>query len=154
MKREKQKLMREQLDRKIELLNKLPENIIPIGGWVKSVRSSIGMTLKQLAKKMHVSKQSIGQLEQREQEGAVTINKLREAAEALDMQLVYGFLHNDNSLEKIIEKRAKQIATEIVMKTSHNMKLEDQENSNERLQNAIKNRTNKIVDEMPSYLWD
>ena len=54
----------------------------------------------------------------------------------------------------MIDKRARQIATEIVMKTSHNMKLEDQENSNERLQNAIKNRTNKIVDEMPSYLWD
>lgn len=154
MKREKQKLMREQLDRKIELLNKLPENIIPIGGWVKAIRSSIGMTLKQLGKRMNASKQSIGQLEQREQEGAITINKLREVAAALNMQLVYGFLPNDNSLEKFIEKRAKQIATEIVMKTSHNMKLENQENSSERLQNAIKNRTNKIVEEMPSYLWN
>lgn len=154
MKREKQKLMREQLDRKIELLNKLPENIIPIGGWVRAVRSSIGMTLKQLGKKMNATKQSIGQLEKREQEGAISINKLKEVATALDMKLVYGFLPNDSSLEKIIEKRAKQIATDIVMRTSHNMKLENQENSDERLQIAIKNRTNKIVEEMPSYLWN
>ena len=154
MKNEKQKLMREQLDRKIELFNEFPLNIVPVGGWIKAIRISIGMTLKQLGKKMNVSMQNINQLEQREREGAITINKLKEFAAVLNMKLIYGFLPNDSSLEKMIEKRATQIATEIVMKTSHNMKLENQENSNERLQNAIKNRATKITDEMPSYLWN
>ena len=154
MKNEKQKLMREQLDRKIELFNEFPINIVPVGGWIKAIRNSIGMTLKQLGTKMNVSMQSINQLELRERDGAITINKLKKVALAMNMKLIYGFLPNDSSLEKMIQKRAMQIATEIVMKTSHNMKLENQENSDERLQIAIRNRTNKIVEEMPRYLWN
>ena len=154
MKQENQKLMREQLDKKIEAFKKVVEIATPNSGWIKAVRSSLGMTLKQLGKKMGVSSQSINQLEQREKDGAITIDKLREIASALNMKLVYGFVPNDNSLEKMIEKRATEIATEIVMKTSHNMKLENQENSNERLKVAIKNRANKIKEEVPSYLWD
>ena len=154
MKQENQKLMREQLDKKIEAFQKVAKIATPIGGWIKAVRSSLGMTLKQLSKKVGVSSQSINQLEQREKDGAITIDKLREIASALNMKLVYGFVPNDNSLENMIEKRATEIATEIVMKTSHNMKLENQENSNERLKVAIKNRANKIKEELPSYLWD
>ena len=40
------------------------------------------------------------------------------------------------------------------MRTSHTMKLEDQENTQERLQKAIKDRAEKIKQEMPKYLWD
>jgi hypothetical protein len=47
----------------------------------------------------------------------------------LDMQLVYGFVPNDGSLDALIEKRAKELATQIVMRTANTMKLEDQANS-------------------------
>ncbi len=154
MKREKQKLMRAQLDKKIKLFSQVNANIIPIGGWIKAVRTSLGITLEQLGNKMKSSMQNINQLEKREKEGTITINKLKEVAAALEMKFVYGFLPNDITLENMIEKNAQKIATEIVMKTSHNMKLENQENTNERLQNAIRNRAKKIIDEMPSYLWD
>jgi len=49
------------------------------------------------------------------------------------MQLVYGFVPNDGSLDALIEKRATELATKIVMRTSNNMKLEDQVKSNERI---------------------
>ena len=61
---------------------------------------------------------------------------------------------SESTLEKIIEKRALQVAQEIVSRTSHSMKLEDQENREERLQRAIKDRTDQIKQEMPKYLWD
>ena len=54
----------------------------------------------------------------------------------------------------MLEKRALKIAEEIVMRTSHTMKLEDQENSEERLEKAIKYRAEKIKNELPKYLWD
>lgn len=44
----------------------------------------------------------------------------------------------------MIERRAFEIAGEIVMRTSHTMKLEDQANSKERLENAIKDRAEKL----------
>jgi hypothetical protein len=52
------------------------------------------------------------------------------------------------------ERKAKQIATQIVMRTSGTMKLEDQENSEERIEKAIEERTAEIIDEMPKILWD
>ncbi|GAH10930.1 unnamed protein product, partial [marine sediment metagenome] len=80
--------------------------------------------------------------------------KLAEVGDALNLRLVYGFVPKEGSLEKIIEKRAYEVAKEIVMRTSHTMKLEDQENTKERLQKAIQDRAEKIKQEMPKYLWD
>jgi hypothetical protein len=46
------------------------------------------------------------------------------------------------------------VATQIVMRTSNTMKLEDQGNSNLRIQKAIKERTTSILHEMPKILGD
>jgi hypothetical protein len=79
---------------------------------------------------------------------------LKEAAKAMDMQLVYGFVPNDGSLELLIERKAKELATQIVMRTNNTMKLEDQENTKQRIEKAIQERTTIIKTEMPKTLWD
>ena len=53
-----------------------------------------------------------------------------------------------------IERKAKELATQIVLRTSNTMKLEDQENSEKRIEKAIKERTASIKNEMPKILWD
>ncbi len=60
---------------------------------------------------------------------------------------------NDSS-GKTIENRARELALEIVRTTSSSMALEDQENTNVRLQKAVEDKTNQIIDKMPRYLWD
>jgi len=72
----------------------------------------------------------------------------------MDMQLVYGFLPNDGSIDALIERRATEIATQIVLRTANTMKLEDQANSVNRIEEAIKERTVAIKNEMPKILWD
>ena len=72
----------------------------------------------------------------------------------MDMQLVYGFVPNDGSLDALIDRKAKELAKQIVMRTSNSMKLEDQQNSAERLEQAIQERTIAIKNEMPKILWD
>lgn len=79
---------------------------------------------------------------------------MKEIGRVLDMQLVYGFVPNDGSLDALIEKRATELATKIVMRTSNTMKLEDQGNSNERIKKAIIERTAEIKNKMPKILWD
>jgi predicted DNA-binding mobile mystery protein A len=93
-------------------------------------------------------------MENREVAGTITLKTLRDVANAMDMQLVYGFVPKNKSLEQMIEKRAKQLATEIVMRTNNTMTLEDQQNSKERIEEAITQKTNEIKSEMPKYLWD
>jgi predicted DNA-binding mobile mystery protein A len=142
-----------QLDKKTQLL--MPLKVSGISeGWVRLVRTSLNMSLKQLGKKMLRTPQSVHELEQREKEGTVTLNTLREAAKALDMKLIYGFAPVDGSLEKMIEQKAHKMAIEIVNRTSMTMKLEDQENSQARIKQAIEELTNDIKREIPKTLWD
>jgi hypothetical protein len=72
----------------------------------------------------------------------------------MDMQLLYGFVPNDGSLDLFIERRATELATEIVMRTANTMKLEDHVNSKKRIEKAIKESATAIKNEMPKYLWD
>ena len=126
----------------------------PPTGWIKAVRTAIGMSQLQLGNRLSITKQSVQDIERREKDGSVTIKALREIARALDMQLVYGLIPNDGSLEAMIERKAKELATEIVLRTSNNMKLEDQENTKQRIEKAIQERAVAIKNEMPKTLWD
>ena len=155
MKTEKQKLMIEQLDKKFKLLQSVSKSMaVPSNGWINTLRKTLNISLMQLGKKLKVTSQNINQYEQREKDYSISIQKLKDVAEVLDMNFVYAFIPNGGSLEKIIEKRAYEVAKEIVMRTSHTMKLEDQENTEERLHKAIKDRAEKIKNELPKYLWD
>lgn len=118
------------------------------------MRMALKMSLRQLATRMKMSSQSVSDIEKREADGTITLKTLKAAAKALDMKLVYGFIAKEDSLEKMIEKRAKEIAAEIVLRTSNTMKLEDQENSKKHISKSIKNKAEEIASVMPKYLWD
>ena len=148
------KLMLRQLDGKIAKLSVLDDSIMPKDGWIKAIRTALNINLNQLAKLLKKAPPTVKELEEREANKSITLKKLMEVGEALNLKLVYGFIPLDGSLEKIIEKRAVALAEKIVMKTSHNMALEDQKNSPERLKQAIKERAQKIIEESPKYLWD
>lgn len=150
----KQKLILEQLDKKIIKLNELVDITIPPNGWISSIRTGIRMSLRQLAERLNIKAQSVKEIEEREQSGSVSINVMRQAGEALNMKLVYGFIPQSGTLEKMIEDRAKELAKEIVLRTSNTMQLEDQENTEERIEKAIQEKTEEIIQKMPRYLWD
>lgn len=154
MKNTKQQLVLDQTDKKLVLFQPLKTVVMPQKGWVNTVRTALKMSLRQLGNRMNFSAQNMKQIEEREVNGTISINSLREVANAMDMQLVYGFVSKHESLEQMIEKRAKELATEIVMRTNNTMTLEDQQNSNERIEKAIAQKTNEIKSEMPKYLWD
>ncbi|MCX6122586.1 MAG: mobile mystery protein A [Ignavibacteriales bacterium] len=148
------KLLLEHLDKKLEKFSVLKEADMPPRGWINAVRTAMNMSLVQLAKRLKKTSVSVKEIEEREQNKTITLNKLMEVAEKLDLQFVYALLPKESSVEKIIEKRALDVAHEIVMRTSHSMKLEEQGNREERLQKAIKDRAEQIKQEMPKYLWD
>ena len=150
----KKSLQLQQLNSKMLGFATLKQVAIPPTGWIKAIRTAIGMSMQQLGNKLNVSKQGILDIEKREKDGSITIKSLKEIARALDMQLVYGFVPNDGSLDALIEKRATELATKIVLRTSNTMKLEDQGNTNKRIEKAIKERAEEIKNEMPKILWD
>lgn len=150
----KRTLQLQQITDKMLVFNNLQKTPIPPSGWIKAARMALGMSMQQLGKKLSITKQSVQDVERREQEGVITIKALREAANALDMQLVYGFVPKDGSLEALIERKAAELATRIVERAAATMVLEDQANSQKRIQKAIQERTASIKAEMPKALWD
>jgi len=148
------KLQFQQLNEKIDQLTGLQHVIVPPIGWIKAIRNGIGMSMEQLGKKLSITKQGVMDIEKREKEGAITIKSMQEIAKAMDMKLVYGFVPNKGSLEQMIETRAIEMAKKIVERTSNTMKLEDQANSKERIEKAIKERASEIINNTPKILWD
>lgn len=82
--------------------------------------------------------------------GSITLNSLKKTANALDTELV----PKDGAIDDLIERKAKELALRIVYRTSNTMKLEDQENSKQHLQNAIEERTATIKNKIPKSLRD
>jgi predicted DNA-binding mobile mystery protein A len=150
----RQRLLIEQADRKLAAFRSLDSIIIPQRGWIHTIRIALKMSLRQLGNRLKISPQSVKEIEERESNGSITLKGLKEAGAVLDMKLVYGFIPQSHSLEQIIENRAIEIAKEIVMRSSSTMQLEDQKNSKERLEKAIKSRAEEIKSKMPKFLWD
>ncbi len=147
-------LQLQQLNAKTALFGKL----IPVSnfteGWIKTLRTTLGIGMQQLGNKLNVTKQNILEMEKRELQGNITLKSLRDLGEAMDMQLVYGFVPKDGSLDALINRKALELATKIVMRASQTMKLEGQENSKTRLEKAIEERAVILKNEMPKILWD
>jgi predicted DNA-binding mobile mystery protein A len=150
----KQRLIIEQTDKKLSVFRPLESLIVPQKGWIHTIRIALKMSLKQLGKRLKISPQSVKEMEEREANGSITLKGLREVGGALNMKLIYGFVPKEESLEIIIEKRAYEIARDIVLRTSNTMQLEDQKNSNERIEKAIKNKSDEFKSKIPNFLWD
>ena len=120
-------------------------------GWVNAIRISIKMSLRQLGERLHITPQGVRDLEKREKDGAITIKALKEVGRVLDMDLVYGFISRHNSLEDMIEERAREIAEEVVLNIGH---LDNPKKSENDVKKAIQQKTYEISSKMPSYLWD
>ena len=150
----KQRLILEHVDAKISQLKKAEDLVMPTAGWIYSIRQALGMSMRQLCSRMSITPQSVKEIEEREKSGRITLKVLRQFGQALNLKLVYGFIPSEGSLEKIIERRAWELAKEIVNRTSASMNLEDQENKPDRLKKAVKEKAEELRLQMPKYLWD
>ena len=63
MRKERTKLVREQLGAKLERLKPLRDTMPPHKGWIRAIRDALGMTGEQLAKRLGVSKKRISRIE-------------------------------------------------------------------------------------------
>ena len=142
------------LNEKMQTFESFRHLKVPSSGWIKAIRTALGMSMQQLGNRLSITRQSVQDLEKREKEGSITIKTLREVGKALDMDVVYVFLPKDSSLDALIERKATKLATEIVRRTSTHMNLEGQGNSEQRLGEAIRERAYTIRKEMPKMLWD
>ncbi len=125
----------------------------PQRGWINTVRRIINMSLRQVGKKLNMTDQAIYNMEQREQEGVITLDKLKKVAQVFDMQLVYAFVPN-KSLEAMIDERALALAKKLVQRTNQTMTLEEQSVAREKLGAQIEEIKTELKNRLDTILWD
>lgn len=128
-----------------------PAAAAPADGWIRTLRVALGMTAEQLARRLSLSKQGVHELERREREQKVTLSTLRAAAEALDADLVYAIVPRQ-PLQRTLEDRARELATEQVSRVSRTMQLEDQAVDAAEEEALIQDYVSRLL-ERPRELW-
>jgi len=147
-------LIIKQLDAKIQKLRPASKQIRPSNGWIRAIRTALGIPRRSVAKRLGISEPSLLGIEEREVAGTISIKTLRETAEALDLVLVYGFVPKDGTLRSFIRKKSYEAAKKIVLRTASTMELEDQAISDKRIKAAIMEKTRELESKLPAFLWD
>jgi predicted DNA-binding mobile mystery protein A len=98
----------------------------PAQGWIRAIRTALGMSTKEMAQRMGVTQSRISQLEHAEADDSIRLDTLRRAAEALGCELHYVFVPGA-PLEDAVRQQARTKAQTLVDAATHTMRLEDQE---------------------------
>jgi len=152
--RNKRTLQLAQLDKKLSKFQESATVIVPDRGWIYTIRTTLNMTRRQLASRLSMSASAVQKIEEREATRQISMNKLIEAGQALNMKLVYGFVPADESIEQLIERATIKVAEKIVLRTHQNMKLEAQAINDDELKDIISDLATDLKRKMPRSIWD
>ena len=146
-------LARKHLDKKLGPMRDLKALARPPKGWIKAIREALGMSAKQLGKRMDVAAPRIYEIEKSELSGVLTLGSLERAAHAMDCQVVYALIPKKD-LQETVEQRARLGATRRVRATSHTMALEDQALEESELQEQVDKLTQELLSARASQIWE
>ena len=144
-------LQRKQVDRLLKNFADMPQP--PRGGWIRTVRTALGMTLEQLGSRIGKSRQAVNQLENGEASGTVSLATLRSAANALDCELVIGMKPRSGSLDNTIRTQAALKAQNDQSAVLQTMALENQTEGLEK-QPDLSSDIEWWLEQNSSRLWD
>lgn len=125
---------------------------MPAKGWIRAVQDALGMTGRQLAKRLKVKPPRITTLEQDETEGRVTLDTLRRTAEAMDCVVVYAIVPR-SSLEETVKRRVEKVVQDRMLKVSHSMALEGQRLEVREQSLSYDAAVEEMMRKMPRSLW-
>ena len=147
-------LLRQQLDAQINELRAFCSVQRPSKGWIKTIRQAIGISTKQIAKKLHMSQQAFSKIEHAEASMHITMKTLEKAAQALNCRLVY-VLIPEKPLEEVVLKQMGKKVDEIIDNIHHSMALEDQSTNIDVLRQEKENLMASFKQKKNiSFIWD
>lgn len=132
-----------QLDRSLGLYRAAGKIPRPPRGWIRALRQALGVSSGELARRLGTSRQLPLQLEKGEAADSITLRSLRGVADALDCDLVYALVPRADSMQELIETRARAEAKKRVLDVEHSMALEDQAAG--RIDEAVEAETQRLV---------
>lgn len=145
-----QKLITKQISKRLEDIRPLASSTKGITSWIDYVRTGLGMSLVQLARRVGVTQSTISSSIKMEKEGRITLNKLKEIAHAMDCDLVYEFVPR-KKIEDIMYDQAVAKTSSLMEQAETHMALEDQKVELDKEERLKELATERLYSK---YLWD
>ena len=126
---------------------------MPPEGWLRTVRSALGMSGAEVARKLGVTRARVTAAERAELDGGITIKSMQAMAEAMGCRFVYAVIPPSGHIEDIIAAQARKKALAIVGITSTHMALENQKLPEANIAQEVERLTREFARERPSDFW-
>lgn len=125
----------------------------PAAGWLREVRTALGISTRQAAQRAGVSQSTWVDAEQREAAGTISLGQLRRLGAALDCRLVHALVP-DMPLRDKVAARAQKLAEAEVHAVAHSMALEQQRADDAYTRLQVEQRKQELLRGRRSRLWE
>lgn len=142
-----------QLDEALETFQALRRRPPPDGGWLRTIREGLGVSLRQAAERLGVSKGAVRSAEANEARGTIQLDSLRLMADALGCDVVYALVPR-SPLRRMLEDQALRRAEALVERVSASMELEDQGVAASERQRQMRELAAELLRERGRGFWD
>jgi predicted DNA-binding mobile mystery protein A len=150
----RRRIQREEIERALRHDQLLKVHLQPpIGGWLKGIRTALGMTAKQLGRRIGVSQATVSEAELAESEGRITLKTLRKMADGMDSELVYALVPRA-ALDAIVHNNANRAARRMVGEVSQGMALEGQSTDDSARAAQVDSLRERLIAQGSSQIWD
>jgi predicted DNA-binding mobile mystery protein A len=150
----RRRIQREEIDRALTHDHLVRRHLDPpAGGWLKGIRTALGMTAKQLGRRTGVSQSSISEAEHAEVDGRITLKTLRKIANGLDCDVAYALVPRA-PLDMTVHNQANRTAHKIVGEVTHGMALEGQSTDDSSRAAEVEAVRERLIAQGSSRIWD
>ncbi len=139
------RLARQRLDERFDEIRPLIGRPRPHTGWIRAIRQALGMSGPELADRLGVTAQSVSEMERNEVTGAIKLETLERAADALGCDLEYVLVPR-RSLRDMVETQARRKARQHVRRIAHHGSLEGQALPAETVEAQIEELAPRFID--------
>lgn len=128
---------------------------LPRRGWVRTMRTAIGMSSRQLAARIDAKPPRVFEIEKDELRGVVTLNTMKRVAESMGCEFVYAFIpKKGKSIEELMIDRAEEILNSKISIIEHTMALEQQAVKKTSTEAQRSEAIQNLVAKPPRWFWD
>jgi predicted DNA-binding mobile mystery protein A len=140
-----------QLDKQLSQVKSNAALARPVYGWIKTIRSAIGMTSTQFAKRLGIAQSRASVIERSEIEDSLTLKTLQKAASAVNCRLVY-FLIPEKTLKEMVQDQTSKFVKAETQAVVHSMKLENQ--GVDDFDDFVKAQMDDVLTKRFNKIWD
>lgn len=125
----------------------------PAEGWLRTTRKALGVPPRIIYERLGITKSEYFRRERAELEGTLTLQNLKQAAQAMNCELHYAIVPCA-SVDEVVKNQANKHASKLIKDARVHMELEDQATSMEQIEFQFEKITKQLINERPKWFWE